>query len=119
MGSYKAALSAVTEGKADVASIFASPRAKTARQTGISDVLPTQVDAFAVVGLSEESPNDGVVMSTKLTPEQREGLSRALLSMHGSPEGRATLAKAFRVDRFETAPSGGYRALYKLAVAAL
>jgi phosphonate transport system substrate-binding protein len=119
VGSYKAALSAVAEGRAEVASIFAVPRARSTRQTGISDVLPGQVDAFHVVSVSEESPNDGVVLSTKLSIEQREGLTRALLSMHDSVDGRATLAKAFRVERFETAPTSSYRALYKLAVAAL
>jgi phosphonate transport system substrate-binding protein len=119
VGSYKAALTAVTAGKADVASIFAAPRAKTSKQTGIVDVLPEQLDAFDVVGHSEESPNDGVVVSPKLEHEQHQALTRALLSMHGTAAGRAVLAHAFRVDSFEVAPSDGYRALYKLAVAAL
>jgi phosphonate transport system substrate-binding protein len=119
VGSYKAALTAVAAGKADVASIFAAPGAKTARQTGIADVLPERLSVFDVVGLSEESPNDGVVLSPKLGREQHQALTRALLSMHEAAAGRAVLARAFRVDRFEVAPSDGYRALYKLAVAAL
>jgi phosphonate transport system substrate-binding protein len=119
LGSYKAALNAVSAGEADVASIFASPGAKGARETGISDVLPEQVGAFAVVAVSEESPNDGVVVSPALGSEGQGGLTRALLQMHESPAGRTSLSRAFRVDKFEVAPTGGYRALYKLAVAAL
>lgn len=119
LGSYRDALLAVDQGKADVASIFAPPGHEDGAPKTLADVLPERVGAFAVVAHSNESPNDGVVVSRSLSPESTGKVSAALLSMHGTPEGASLLARAFRIERFEAAPASGYRSLYRLAVAAL
>lgn len=119
VGSYREALLAVDRGDADVASIFAPPGDDLGLPKGLAEVLPERADAFAVVTMSNESPNDGVVVSRGLSPDTAKQMSAALLSMHATEEGAAILARAFRIERFEAAPAAGYRSLYRLAVAAL
>ena len=119
-GSYRASLEAVLEGRAQLAGTFA-PSADTGASF-VDDaelVVPGRARELQLVAYTDEAPNDGVVVSSRLAPETVSALEHALTALHQSPEGKALLAEAFRVERFEVAPKMGYRALYRLALQAL
>ncbi len=113
-GSYREALKAVLEERSDVTSVFAAPDGTPER--GIDEALPRHAADFAVVAYTAESPNDGVVMAAGMNAEVSGAITRALLAMHGSDEGTSLLKRTFRIDRFDAAPAGSYRSLYRLAL---
>lgn len=120
LGSYRAALLAVHEGRADVASVFApSPRGGDESLTGLGELWPEQASSFRVVTFTHEAPNDGVAVSMTLAPAAVTELERMLLSLHQAAAGQDVLVRCFRAERFEPAPRMGYRALYRVALASL
>jgi len=119
-GSYKVALEAVLAGTADVASIFCPPEPTGLTYSeGVEVVLPGRGGAFELIAYTEEAPNDGVPVGTSVAPELVGSLERALLGLHESEDGKRLLAEIFAMERFESAPRMGYRALYRVALASL
>ncbi len=120
VGSYKAALEAVLDRKADVTSVFApSVKAGLGDRTGIGEVLPGREGEFRVLFFTDEAPNDGVAVAMNAPATLVAELEKALLSLHGTEEGKLLLEQCFHAERFETAPRMGYRALYRVALASL
>ncbi|WNG29942.1 phosphate/phosphite/phosphonate ABC transporter substrate-binding protein [Cystobacter fuscus] len=119
-GSYQAALEAVREGHADVATVFCPPESTgLTHADGVEVVLPGQGGAFSLLAYTEEAPNDGVPVGMGVAPELVGLLERAFLGLHEREEGRRLLESIFAADRFEPAPRMGYRALYRVALASL
>lgn len=119
-GSYRAALDLLCSGKVDLAAVFAPPaNVKDGPETGADDVIPGCAEKLRVLAFTEESPNDGVVLSPSAEPAAVLLLEKTLLTLGQTAEGRALLAEVFSVDRFEPAPRMGYRALYRVAMASL
>jgi phosphonate transport system substrate-binding protein len=116
VGSYRDALKAVADARADVTSIFAAPQGSY--EAGVGEVLPGATGEFGLIAYTRETPNDGVVLSGKAGRDVGVAIASALLELHTSDEGLAVLKRAFRVDRFDAAPAGGYRSLYRLALVA-
>lgn len=114
LGSYREALRAVLEERLDVSSVFAAPDGTASE--GITETLPGHADDFGVVAYTAESPNDGVVLSAALSQRLGAAVSSALLEMHSTPEGVNLLKRTFRIDKFDAAPPGSYRSLYRLAL---
>ncbi len=120
LGSYRNALEAVLEGKADVTSVFApAARAGVPDQTGLAELWPEQQHQFRVLGYTEEAPNDGVAVSMGVASAVVTDLEKTLLSLQHTPAGAAILRDCFHADKFELAPRMGYRALYRVALASL
>lgn len=118
-GSYRDALDAVHGGRADVGSIFCAPAAVDASWTeSVEEVLPGRSRDFTAIAFTDESPNDGVVVSMMTSEEITSLLERALIDLSTSPDS-SLLTDTFRADRFEPAPRLGYRALYRVAHASL
>ncbi|ATB28252.1 phosphate/phosphite/phosphonate ABC transporter substrate-binding protein [Melittangium boletus] len=119
-GSYQAALEAVRDGTADVASIFCPPESTgLIYADGVDVVLPGQSGAFELLAYTEEAPNDGVPVGMGVPAEVVGLLERAFLSLHEREDGKRLLEEIFTADRFEPAPRMGYRALYRVALASL
>jgi phosphonate transport system substrate-binding protein len=119
-GSYQAALEAVREGSADVASVFCPPESTgLTHADGVEVVLPGHGGEFSLLAYTEEAPNDGVPVGMGVAPDLVGLLERALLGLHDREEGRRLLEEIFTADRFEPAPRMGYRALYRVALASL
>ncbi len=116
-GSYRAALEAVLDGKADVASIFAPLEGD--ESSTVEEVLPGRAKELCAIAFTESVPNDGVVVSVSTAPDVTAALERVLLSVHQSGEGRSVLEQVFHIERFEPSPRLGYRALYRVALASL
>jgi phosphonate transport system substrate-binding protein len=119
-GSYRAALEAVAEGRADLASVFA-PSARPGREgeTGVAQVVPELASRFSLVAFTDDAPNDGVCVSPAGSPEIAAEVERFLLSLHESEAGTRLLGDVFNLERFEPAPKMAYRALYRVALATL
>ncbi|MBU8896193.1 phosphonate ABC transporter substrate-binding protein [Corallococcus sp. H22C18031201] len=120
-GSYRGALEAVLEGKADVTSIFCPPASTGLTfATGVEDVLGPGAGArFELIAYTDEAPNDGVPVAMGLAPQLVTTLESALLGLQAAPDGQALLRDIFNAERFEVAPRMGYRALYRVALASL
>lgn len=119
-GSYRAALEQVLNGKADVTSVFAAPAsARDAAPTGADEILLGSSEELRVLAYTDESPNDGVVVSPNADPAAVSALEKTLLTLQTGSEGLELLRNIFTVDRFEAAPKMGYRALYRVAMASL
>lgn len=119
-GSYRAALEQLCERKVDLAAVFAPPAsAQSAMVTGAEEIYPGCADQLRVLAYTDESPNDGVVLSPSADGAMVLALEKTLLTLEKTPEGRAVLAEVFGCDRFEPAPRMGYRALYRVAMASL
>lgn len=116
--SYRAALEAVAEGRADVAAIFAPANAPEG-VSGLSEIAPDLESRFRVIAMTDEAPNDGVATSPSSDPEALLELERLLLTLHESADGRVVLKTIFNADAFEPAPRMGYRALYRVALSTL
>lgn len=120
VGSYRAALDQVARSEADIASVFAPPAAsKKLPTSGLEVVAPELIDAFQVVELTEEAPNDGVAVARTADPNLLKALQRALLEIGATEEGRQLVRDLFSADGFEPAPPLGYRALYRVALSTL
>jgi len=116
-GSYRAALEAVLDRKADVASIFAPPDGD--ESSSVEEVLPGRAKELCAIAFTDSVPNDGLVVAMNTAPDVAATLETVLRSLHETGEGRAVLEQVFHVDRFEAAPRLGYRALYRVALASL
>ncbi|MBS2030928.1 MAG: phosphate/phosphite/phosphonate ABC transporter substrate-binding protein [Deltaproteobacteria bacterium] len=117
-GSYRAAVEDVLAGRADLTAVWASGE-KSAPATALGELVGPRAGEFEVLAYSRESPNDGVVLSSKSDDPTAAALERAFLTMHEDAEGLGMLAEVFQAERFEPAPRGSYRALYDLVFAAL
>lgn len=110
-GSYQAALTAVVDGRADVASYYLPPAAAGDR-LDLDEVLPGKQGALRSLAFTDEAPNDGIALAPFTSPAIVSALEKALLGAIGLPYG-PELLQVFRAERFELAPRSGYRALYQ------
>lgn len=110
-GTYENALGAVARGEADVSSIYCAgndPRADIERLT------PGAARKLHVLGLTDEVPNDGIVVGPYAPRQLRKDLELALQHPTCFPDGARVFAQVFATSSFEAAPAHGYRALYTL-----
>jgi ABC-type phosphate/phosphonate transport system substrate-binding protein len=61
-----------------------------------------------VLALTDESPNDGVVISPSVSEERKEALVRGLQHLIAKDSSRAILTSMFTTDGFDTPPKGTY-----------
>ncbi len=115
-GSYRTALEALMDDKADVTSVFADD---TGNRLGVEELWPEVKDNFRVISLTDVAPNDGIVVSNSASPQLLADVERVFSTMHLHGDGKSILASCFRADQFEPAPRLGYRALYRVALASL
>ncbi|MEN9799241.1 MAG: hypothetical protein RL653_2937 [Pseudomonadota bacterium] len=118
-GSYRAALEQVLARRADVTSLFGGTADDGALVLGAEEVLPGSGKELSVLAWSDEIPNDGVLVAPEADPEAAFALEQSLLTMELEDDGPQLLQDVFSVDRFESAPPLGYRALYRVAMASL
>lgn len=109
-GSYQAALSAVLEGKADVASVYAPP-AEAGGALELDALVPGAQGQLKALAYTDEAPNDGVALAPFTPPTLVRALEQAFIGADQLPMGPDVL-ELFHAERFELAPKNGYRALY-------
>lgn len=110
-GTYEAALSAVLRGEADVSSVYCDQAAPTAELERITPGLSRRLH---VLGLTDEVPNDGIVVGPYAPKELSRNLELMLSYPASLPDGARVLERVFGTSTFQAAPRHGYRALYSL-----
>ncbi len=110
-GTYTRALSAVLKGEADVSSVYC---ACSEQQPDFNRLIPNSGRRLMVLGLTDDVPNDGVVVGPYADKSLAKDLELALLHPSCLPDGARVLESVFGTSTFEAAPRHGYRALYSL-----
>jgi phosphonate transport system substrate-binding protein len=110
VGSYQAALSAVLEGQADVASVYAPPP-EVGSALRLNELLPGKQGALKAIAFTDEAPNDGVAVAPFTPPSLVRAIEQAFIGAEELTMGPDVL-ELFQAERFELAPKNGYRALY-------
>lgn len=94
-GSHDAVVSAVLNGDVDAGACFVDAR------TSIEKNFPNVMDEVAVIGVTENIPNDGVQFIPSFDPEMREKIVAALLEIAQTEEGKAALKTAYNWTALE------------------
>ena len=104
LGSYVAALQAVADGRADIASVYASldgaPQHSTLDE--IDDVLRAKLQIFATTG---ETQTDGVVVAPHTNEDDGARVVAAILEVARSDEGARVMRKLLSCDELRPAPA--------------
>lgn len=109
LGSYSACFQAVLRGDADITASFASRRG-----LGYVDLCRDRAFELRTLAYTDEAPNDAVVLSPRLPPEQVSALVGGLHRLIGHSASLAVLASTFGVDSFDRPPPGTYSPLLSL-----
>ncbi len=108
VGNYRDALLAVISGQADVAPILAGDGSEEDVRTALADQIGPEARLLEPLAITGEAPNDGLVFTARLTPEEiRETLVR-LLPLDGPASD--FLLDVCEADSFTLARRGLYRA---------
>ncbi len=97
-GSHPNVCKAVREGKVDIGATLADPPlpGKEFVADGCLDAPP--LEDFRVIAASEPIPNDVIAAGAKLDAKQQAALTEVFKKMADSPEGKALMTDAFRVE---------------------
>ena len=109
LGSYGACFQAVLRGEADITASFANRRG-----LGYQDLCRERAFDLRTLGYTDESPNDGVVLSPRLDPEQASALLAGLHRLIAHPSSLSVLTSTFDVDGFDRPPPSSYSPLLSL-----
>ncbi len=101
LGSYTACIEALFEFESDLTALFVGPG-------GIEASWKERAPRLRVLAYTEESPNDGVVISPSLSDERREALIRGLEHLIDKDSSRKLLMSMFTTDGFDRPPTGTY-----------
>lgn len=110
-GSHDGAIRAVLSRKADVGC------AKSSAYEQLAEEDPRVRSELTILARSEAVPSNGLALRTEVPAATRLSLSRALLIMHESPEGRRQLAR-FGAERFIPVRPEDYDVVYAMAARA-
>jgi phosphonate transport system substrate-binding protein len=110
LGSYEACLEAVVEGHAELTACFVRGAGEQVHH-GYLDILGSRRERFvSVLGLSEQSPHDGIAVSPAAEDHEIAIIVRRLSVLADDP----VLAASLDADRFDEPAPGTYRALIDL-----
>lgn len=107
LGSYAACLDALLAYETDLSALFLSQR-------GLEAEWGPRVRRLKVLAITDEAPNDGVVLSPALPPERAQLLREKLTRVLARPAARAQLLAVLNVDDFDEPPPGTYAPLLQL-----
>lgn len=107
LGSYSACIDALLEFEADLTALFVTN----------GDFVGTwgaRAQRLRVLGYTDESPNDGVVISPRCSEERGEALVRGLEHLIGREASCKVLMSMFKTDGFDVPPRGTYAQILAL-----
>jgi phosphonate transport system substrate-binding protein len=113
LGSFSRCVDAVLAGDADLTSTFA-PSAGADGPDGYMRLAGPRAAELKTLGYTADTPNDGIVLSSRLQPPTADAMQTALRRLLADPEHRRVLAEAFDVSGFEEPPPGAYAPLLAL-----
>lgn len=101
LGSYAACIDALFEFESDLTALFV-------RHNNFDATWGPRSQRLRVLAYTEESPNDGVVISPSVSDERRDALVRGLTFLVNKPSSRKVLTTMFTTDDFDVPPKGTY-----------
>ena len=107
LGSYSACIDALFDFESDLTSVFV-------RSSDFAATWGSRAQRLRVLGYTEESPNDGVVISPSVSDERRDALVNGLEFLIGKDSSRKVLTSMFTTDGFDVPPKGTYIPLLAL-----
>lgn len=107
LGSYSACIDALMEFEADLTALFV-------RSGDFARTWSERGHRLRVLAYTEESPNDGVVLSPSVSEERAEALVRGLEHLIARDSSREVLMSMFTTDGFDVPPKGTYAPLLAL-----
>lgn len=107
LGSYSACIDALFEFEADLTAVFV-------RNGDFAGTWRERAQRLRVLGYTEESPNDGVVISPRCSEERSEALLRGLEHLIANAASRTVLMSMFTTDGFDVPPKGTYAPILQL-----
>jgi len=111
LGSFAACVQAVLDGKVDISSTFATSASCAVQRYGFTDLAGPRVSELAVVGYSDECPNDGILVSPRMPQELAAQFADAFQRVLNDFPAATSLATALEVDGFEVPPQNSYQLL--------
>jgi phosphonate transport system substrate-binding protein len=107
LGSYAACIQALFDFESDLTAVFV-------RNGDFAGTWRERAKRLRVLAYTEESPNDGVVISPSVSEERREALVNGIEHLLGKDSSRKILMTMFTTDGFDTPPKGAYIPLLAL-----
>jgi phosphonate transport system substrate-binding protein len=107
--SYGACFDAVLAGRADLCASFAGRRG-----LGYVDLCGDRAVELRALSYTDESPNDGIVISPALLPRNAESLVQGLHRLIADERSHELLSSTFDVNGFDEPRPGTYSALLSL-----
>jgi ABC-type phosphate/phosphonate transport system substrate-binding protein len=109
LGSYKECFHQVLEGDADLTASFASRRG-----LGYVELCGDRAFQLRTLAYTDECPNDGVVLSPALEPDQARDILAGMSALIADERKRKILAEVFDVDDFDQPEADTYSPLLAL-----
>jgi phosphonate transport system substrate-binding protein len=107
LGSYSACIDALFDFEADLTAVFV-------RNGDFAGTWRERAQRLRVLGYTDESPNDGVVISPACSDERAEALVRGLKHLIGREASRGVLMSMFTTDGFDVPAKGTYKEILAL-----
>jgi ABC-type phosphate/phosphonate transport system substrate-binding protein len=105
LGSYTACFDSLNEYDGDITASFVGASG------GLDAVWGSRVERLQIIALSDECPNDGVVLSPKLEANRIIHIRDNLSQLFDNRSAHEILCKQFSVEGFDIPPSGTYSPL--------
>lgn len=114
LGSYLEASRAVASGDADLCAVFATAERAQRPKSALDELEPEVAKALHIFAYTQETPNDGFVVSPRVDDDEAERLTVWLKRRaHAAPE---LVRRAFGADGFSAVSPGAYRALHDIVL---
>ncbi len=108
LGSYTACFESLNEYDGDLTASFVGSAGT------LESLWGQRTERLHILALSDESPNDGVVLSPKLSEERTKVITTNLTRLMVNPRAHQILCKVFTVDGFDVPPPNTYAPLVGL-----
>jgi len=114
LGSYRDALRAVILGEADLAPVYSAEETEDAAQVGLAECVGPERTLLQPFAFSAEAPNDGLVITSRLSELAADLLVKRLAPFATAPHGNNLLLAVLGAERFERASPGEYAAFSRI-----
>ena len=101
LGSYSACIDALFEFESDLTALFV-------RAGDFTGTWRERAQRLRVLAYTDESPNDGVVISPSVSEERSDAIVRGLQHLISKDSSRTVLMSMFTTDGFDVPPRGTY-----------
>lgn len=107
LGSYAACIDALADFESDLTALFVT-------NNDFAGTWPERASRLRVLAYTEESPNDGVVISPRCSEERSEAVVRGLEHLISKDVSRKVLMSMFVTDGFDVPQKGTYTPILSL-----